>query len=146
MKIDSIQPVLQEIADRARAIVEADRCTIFQVDGQTGEIFSRVAHGLADGQEIRLPTSRGVIGYVCRSGRPLRMRDAYNDPRFDPSIDKTTGYRTHSILCVPVKDQKATVVGAMQLINKREGRRFSDEDERALDPLCQEIAAALSDA
>ncbi len=134
---------LRDIADRARGAVGADRCTIYEMDRATGEIFSRVAHGLAEGQEIRLPLTRGVIGAVARTGRTLRLRDAYNDPRFDPAIDRLTGYRTRSILCVPVVDAQGEVHGAIQLINKLDGT-FSEQDEETLGPLCREVRAILA--
>ena len=122
---------LRQIAEQARAATNADRCTIFQVDAEQREIFSRVALGLDPGQEIRLPLSRGVIGFVGRTGRPLRLRDVHNDPRFDPSTDEATGYETRSILCVPITSPEGDVRGAIQVINKLDGL-FTDEDESAL--------------
>jgi adenylate cyclase len=131
---DAQTETLRQIAEEARATTNADRCTIFQVDAEPGEIFSRVALGLDPGVEIRLPIGRGVIGFVARTGRPLRLRDVHNDPRFDPSTDEATGYQTRSILCVPITDSKGDVRGAIQVINKLEGV-FSDEDEAALSEL-----------
>jgi adenylate cyclase len=136
---------LRDIADRARSQLGADRCTVYQLDRERGEIFSRVAHGLPEGEEIRLPLSRGVIGSVARTGRTLRLRDAYNDPRFDPATDQRTGYRTKSILCMPVVNEQRDVLGAIQLINKVSGT-FSEADETALEPLCREVASLLSSA
>lgn len=133
---------LMEIAERARSAVQADRCTIFELARERSEVFSRVALGLEEGLEIRLPTTRGVIGFVARTGRPLRLRDAYNDPRFDPSTDERTGYRTKSILCVPVVDAGGTVLGAIQLINKVSGA-FSEEDEEMAKGFCADIAGIL---
>src|SRR6266545_2397048 len=101
MALEIQDAALRDIAERARRLTTADRCTIYQLDKAQSQIFSRVAHGLEAGQEIRLPLTRGVIGFVARTGRSLRLRDAYNDPRFDPSTDQRTGYRTKSILCVP---------------------------------------------
>jgi len=134
---------LRDIAEQARATTNADRCTIFQVDAERSEIFSRVALGLDPGQEIRLSLSRGVIGFVARTGRPLRLRDVHNDPRFDPSTDVVTGYQTRSILCVPVTNAEGDVRGAVQVINKLDGV-FSDEDENALTDLATTIAPLLA--
>lgn len=137
-------PALQDIAERAQTAVEADRTTIFQVDRAKGEIFSRVALGLQPGAEIRLPLTRGVIGFVARTGRTLRLRDAYNDPRFDQSVDEYTGYRTRSILCVPVSNDHGRVIGAIQAINRKSGV-FTDSDEEKLVALCPEVAPLLDD-
>ena len=134
---------LQDIAARVQATVEADRTTLFQVDRAGGEIFSRVALGLDESVEIRLPLTRGIIGFVARTGRTLRLRDAYNDPRFDQSVDERTGYRTRSMLCVPVTDAQGRVIGAIQAINKRTGV-FTDADEARLLALCPEVAAQLA--
>ena len=135
---------LQDLAVRAQTVVDADRTTIYQIDRQRGEIFSRVALGLEGSQEIRLPITRGVIGFVARTGRTLRLRDAYNDPRFDQSIDERTGYRTRSILCVPVADARGAVIGAIQAINKHSGI-FTEADEAQLMALGPRVAALLAD-
>ena len=133
---------LTEIAEHVRSAASADRCTIYELAPDRTEVFSRVALGLAEGQEIRLPTTRGVIGFVARTGRPLRLRDAYNDPRFDPETDQRTGYRTKSILCVAVTDDHGSVLGAIQLINKEAGT-FSEEDENMAKGFCPEVAGLL---
>ena len=132
---------LNGLAERARAMTDADRCTIYEVDADRGEIFSRVALEL-ENQEIRLPLRRGIIGHVARTGHSLRLRDAHNDPRFDPTTDERTGYVTRSVLCVPVLNSRGDVRGAIQVINKREGP-FSEEDEAALNALTPEVAVLL---
>ncbi|MBM2812834.1 MAG: adenylate/guanylate cyclase [Chloroflexi bacterium] len=134
---------LAAIAEQARATAGADRCTIFQFDRARNEVFSRVAQGLAVGEEIRLPTSRGVIGFVARTGRTLRLRDVYNDPRFDPSTDQRTGYRTKSMLCVPAVDTQGNVLGAIQLINKASGP-FTPEEEETATQFCAQIVPLLA--
>lgn len=142
MSRDAEDQALREIAERLTSDAGADRCTIFKVDRDRNEVFSRVALGLPPGMEIRLPTTRGVIGFVARTGRPLRLRDAYNDPRFDPVTDQQTGYRTRSILCVPLFDSGGGVMGAIQLINKLSGA-FSAEDEELANGVSGAVAAIL---
>lgn len=142
MSHDAEDQALREIAERLTSDAGADRCTIFEVDPDRNEVFSRVALGLPPGMEIRLPTTRGVIGFVARTGRPLRLRDAYNDPRFDPVTDQQTGYRTRSILCVPLFDSRGGVIGAIQLINKLSGA-FSAEDEDLANGSSGAVAAIL---
>jgi len=134
---------MHTLALRAQSCVDAERTTIYQIDRAANEIFSRVALGLEPSAVIRLPLSRGLIGFVARTGRTLRLRDAYNDPRFDRSTDRRTGYRTRSMLCVPITAPDGKVVGAIQAINKYNGV-FTDSDERELLALCPEAANLLA--
>jgi GAF domain-containing protein len=142
MAIDVENQILKRIAERVRSSVGSDRVTIFELDPVQSEVNARVALGLPEGAEIRLSITRGVIGFVARTGRSLRLRDAYNDPRFDPSIDQRTGYRTRSMICVPVLDRNRAVLGAIQAINKLEGP-FTEEDEQRILAFCDEVALTL---
>lgn len=141
MSEDASEQTLREIAEEARSALSADRCTIFEIDAEKKEIFSRVALGLHG--QIRLPISRGAIGFVARTGRPLRLRDAYNDPRFDPSVDQSTGYRTKSVLTIPVSDGEGNVLGAIQVINKI-GGHFSIDDEERLASFGDRVARIIA--
>ncbi len=134
--------IFKELAEEINTQVDSERCTIYEFDGATKEVFSRIALGLPSGMEIRLPITRGAIGFVIRTGRPLRLRDAYNDPRFDPSTDQRTGYRTKTLLTVPVLDSHDNVLGAIQLINKVKGT-FTPEDEEIVSRFCHRIAEIL---
>lgn len=142
MADDARADALRELAERARAVANADRCTIYEVDAEQGEIFSRVALGLAAGEEIRLPLTHGIIGFVARTGKALRLRDVHNDPRFDSTMDERTGYVTRSLLCLPVLDSRGDVRGAIQVINKRDGA-FSEADEAAIALLTPEVETLL---
>ena len=138
--------VLTEVA----SIVEADRCTVFIVDRREGQIWSKIAHGVAD--EIRLPLGVGIAGHVARSGEIINLADAYADPRFNLDVDRRTGYRTGSLLCVPMKNVHGDVVGVLQTLNKiGEGPggaalAFDEEDERLLTVLGGQVAVALENA
>lgn len=140
METSLAERILRDIAERARLAVAADRCTIFDVDRDRGEVFSRVALGLDE--EIRLPLSQGIVGFVARTGRGVRLRDAYNDPRFDASIDRRTGYWTRAVACVPVTNADGVVIGAIQAINKI-GGRFTADDEDTLGRFANEVAEVL---
>src|SRR3954454_14010427 len=142
MAVETPDQTLRNIAEQARAAVGADRCTIYEFLRAQNEVVARAALGLPEGEEIRLPITRGVIGFVARTGRSLRLRDVYNDPRFDPSVDQRTGYRTRSMVCVPVVAPDRTVLGAIQAINKPNGP-FTDEDEQQLIRLCAQVALVL---
>lgn len=143
MAIDIETLALKTIAERVRSSVGSDRVTIFELDPVQSEVNARVGLGLPEGEAIRMSITRGVIGFVARTGRSLRLRDAYNDPRFDPSIDQRTGYRTRSMICVPILDRDRAVLGAIQAINKLEGP-FTEDDEQRILAFCGEVAVILS--
>ena len=84
----------------------ADRGSIFLNDVQTGELTSRVMVGNYR-REIRVLNNQGIVGYVFTTGTALNVQDAYQDERFDSSIDERSGYQTQSVLCVPFILQKA---------------------------------------
>jgi energy-coupling factor transporter ATP-binding protein EcfA2 len=77
----------------------------------------------------RVRRRSGIAGAVAASGTPVRVDDAYADPRFNPEIDQRTGFRTRSILALPVRDREGRVFGVAQLLNRRDGRPFDASDE-----------------
>jgi GAF domain-containing protein len=119
---------------RLKETLGCDRCTFFLVDRAKHEVWSKAAIGL-EIAEIRLPTHRGVVGYVARTGRMLNLKDVYNDPRFDRDVDQQTGYRTKSMLTMAIKDAAGEVVGVLQALNKLDGI-FTAEDELAMKNAC----------
>lgn len=130
------------VVDEAAKVAEADRCTLFIADRDRGELWSKVAHGA---EEIRFPLGAGIAGAVAATGVPIRIDDAYADPRFNPNVDHETGYRTHSILAVPMRNTKGEVVGVLQALNRRDSA-FSAEDEELLAALAGPAASAIENA
>ena len=112
-KMDSL---LVLMADLGRSIVMADRCSLWLVDEDSGELWTKVAHGVS---ELRIPYNAGFVGYSVRTGEPLLIKDAYQDPRFDRRSDEKTHYRTTSVLTVPLMDSAGGVMGVYQAINKQ---------------------------
>eukprot|EP01062_Namystynia_karyoxenos_P074415 TRINITY_DN712_c0_g1_i1.p1 TRINITY_DN712_c0_g1~~TRINITY_DN712_c0_g1_i1.p1 ORF type:complete len:1356 (+),score=452.92 TRINITY_DN712_c0_g1_i1:114-4181(+) len=111
----------------ARSIAQADRCALFIVDAERGE-FS--AHFQARGGEedvLVMPMDADIAGDVVRTGVPVNLVDAYEDPRFNREIDTITGYRTRSLLCLPVIYEN-NIVAVAQLINKCGSDRFEHDD------------------
>jgi putative methionine-R-sulfoxide reductase with GAF domain len=90
----------------------------------------RVAENLDEMGEIRIPLGSGIAGAAAQSGETIRIDDAYADPRFNQAVDKQTGYRTRSILSLPITDQSGQVFAVAQLLNRRDGNPFDDNDER----------------
>ncbi len=124
-------------------LVDAERTTLFVVDRERGQLWSRVAEGSA---EIRLPLGRGIAGAVAVDGSVVNIPSAYDDPRFDPDHDRRTGFRTCSILCLPMVNHDGVVVGVIQTLNKRGGGAFGDRDEQVLAALAAQAGVALENA
>lgn len=130
-------------------LMDADRSTLYLIDRKKQEIWSKIALK-AEVKEIRQKMGVGISGFVAASGEKINIPDAYQDSRFDPSTDKRTGYRTRSILCLPVwepatSQQQREVLGVIQVLNKREGH-FTAEDEGILEAVASEVAIAISNA
>jgi sigma-B regulation protein RsbU (phosphoserine phosphatase) len=140
-----LSELLDLILKIARQETDADRGSVFLVDHQTKELWTIVASGL-ENQEIRLPFGAGVAGKVAESGEVINVADAYELPFFQPSFDQKTGYRTRSLLCLPVKHHSGEVVGVIQLLNKKEAPQFSKDDEEFLVKLSGHIAIAMENA
>ena len=114
------------------------------VDPVKNELWSRVAEGLGN-KEIRIPITAGIAGLVATTGNPVRISDAYQDPRFNPEVDKKTGYQTRSILCIPMRNRRGQVIGVFQVLNKRDGE-FTPLDEQLLASLSSQAAVAVENA
>lgn len=140
-----LDKLLNIILDNALRIVDGDRGTVYLIDWSKQELWSRVltrGEGLFD---ICLPLGKGIAGYVAATGDTLNIRDAYYDPRFDPEFDRKTGYRTNSILCMPMRNKEGKIIGVFQLLNKHTGD-FTSEDESILDALSVHAAIAIENA
>ncbi len=139
-----LDALLRTISQTTSHLLQAERSTVFVVDPVKNELWSRVAEGL-DNKEIRIPLSAGIAGLVATTGNPVRISDAYRDPRFNPDVDKKTGYQTRSILCVPMRNRRAQVIGVFQVLNKRDGE-FTALDEQILGSLSSQAAVAVENA
>src|SRR5690606_32673565 len=127
---------------RVAEAMRADRATLWLVDAATGELRSRVAN-LPELDELRVPMGHGIAGYVAETGEVVNIRDAASDDRWSPDIDRRTGYRTRSLLCVPVPAPRAhMLLGVVQVLNKKNGS-FTQGDEGFLAALAEQIARAL---
>ncbi len=136
--------ILSKIVGEAAQMVQAERATLFLNDEKTNELFARVATG-GSVNEIRLPNSQGIAGAVFTTGKTINIPHAYADLRFNPRIDKLTGYFTRSLLCVPIVDKSGKVIGATQALNKK-GGPFTQEDEARLKAFTAQLAISLQNA
>ncbi|MFW5698254.1 MAG: ATP-binding SpoIIE family protein phosphatase [Planctomycetota bacterium] len=139
--------LLSLILDATKRLVRADRCSVFLVDAARDELWTQVAQ---DADPIRIPRGSGIVGAVVDSGEAINIADAYDHPRFNPDNDRRIGYRTRSVLCMPLIGRGDAVIGALQALNKREGEgddgEFSVYDEDLLSALCAHAAVAIDTA
>ena len=141
-----LDTLLRRVVDLLAQAMGADRATLFVIDPLTGELVSRAAH-LPELPEIRLPSGHGIAGHVARTQRPVNIPHADEHPSFDAGVDRLTGYKTVTVLAVPVLGATAgeaprPLLGVIQVLNKRAGI-FNDEDRELLAELASEVATAL---
>jgi adenylate cyclase len=140
-----LEQILEAFTLKIGQILEAERTTIFMVDQDKQELWSKIAQG--DGErslEIRVPMGKGISGYVATNVAPLNIPDAYADERFDRTHDQKTGYRTRSILCMPVLSPKTdNIVAVVQLLNKLNGMPFNEQDEQSFKEFAESLGVIL---
>ncbi|XP_023215488.1 probable 3',5'-cyclic phosphodiesterase pde-5 [Centruroides sculpturatus] len=133
--MQTMDTVIIKIMMFAQKLVKADRASLFLVDHQTKELYARIfdvnceENKSESANEIRIPLGSGIAGFVALTGQSLNIPDAYNDHRFNRSIDQLTGYVTRNLLCMPIY-LRNTVIGVVQMVNKEEGL-FNEEDEES---------------
>ncbi len=137
-----IDRLLRLIMDEVKSILNCDRCTIFILDDEREELWARIAHG---DEEIRFPCHMGMAGYVASSGEALNIPDAYADDRFNPNIDRKTGYHTFNALTVPMRNSRGEIIAVFQALNKFSGP-FNRDDEELLDAICVISATQIENA
>jgi Nif-specific regulatory protein len=136
-----LEPLLVQMAEAAARLFDADRASIFLWDRRRHLLIGRPALGVKQG-ELRLPDDRGVVGQVIRSGQPLRVDAVTEADQIDHQVDAETGYRTKTLLCVPLRGRAGELFGAFELVNKHSGE-FTPEDEAGLEELAGHAAIAL---
>jgi RND family efflux transporter MFP subunit len=137
----TLEAQLARIAKTTTDLAGCERCSVFLLDAEKGELWSKVAMGLTD-QEVRVRVGRGIAGTVAETGTLENIPDAYADPRFNQEVDRSTGFTTRNMLVVPVKNRQRDTIGVLQLINKKEGA-FSGTDETVLTVFAAQVATAI---
>ncbi len=140
-----LDTLLDRIAVEALKVVDAERSSIWTFDKKKNELWTKVATGIS-GRRLRVPVGKGLAGMVAMTGKTINIPDAYQDERFDPSHDRSTGYRTRSLLTVPMKNMRGSVTGVIQVLNQLEGLSFSIDDEELLSSLANHAAIAIENA
>jgi sigma-B regulation protein RsbU (phosphoserine phosphatase) len=139
-----VDDLLTVIVEKASAVVEAERTSVFIYDATREKLWSRVAQGVGD--RIEMSVGAGIVGDVAKSRTMLNVSDAYADPRFSRDTDVRTGFRTRGILCAPILDSKGALLGVLQSINKATGDHFDAHDESLMNALAAHVAVAIERA
>ena len=140
-----LDELLATIISKTAAVLEAERATLFLYDPARDELWSKAADHL-EIKEIRFPVGQGIAGQVARTRAVENIPDAYADPRFNPAFDRRTGYRTRSILSMPLIGGNDELVGVIQVLNKKNQAGFDQEDEALLRGLTAHISVAIERA
>ena len=141
----SLEHLLKTVAEEIKKVLDADRCTVFLLDRQKNELVSKVALGMGT-QELRFPADKGLAGYAAQMGEIINIKDAYKDERFNSDIDKETGYKTKTILCMPIWNMKHEILGVFQVLNKNNDAFFTKEDEDILIAIGSSAGIAIENA
>jgi putative methionine-R-sulfoxide reductase with GAF domain len=142
LRAESLEDLLRLLSETTTQLVNADRATVYLIDADKKELWSKVALGEGVG-EIRLPLGTGIAGTVAATGETINLDDPYTDPRFSPETDQRTGYRTRNLLTFAMRGDKGQILGVFQVLNKRTGG-FSPEDVELLQLLADSVAVVVT--
>lgn len=134
-----LPPLLEMVEGAARSVLCCARATIFLYDSKSDELYSQVATGV---EEIRFKATQGIAGEAVRTADVIIVPDAYADERFNPEIDKKTGFRTRNMITIPMLGIDGDVVGVLQLLNKTNGE-FDDWDHELARTFGAQVGVAL---
>ena len=139
---ENLDSLLELVVQCSMDLLNSERATVFLYDEPNNQIVSRIAAGET---EIRAPADRGIAGETISTGTTIVVPDAYKDDRFNPEVDKATGFHTRNILSVPLRSYVGSMVGVLQVLNKREGS-FGDSDVMLAETLAAQAGVAIQRA
>ncbi|MFZ5892263.1 MAG: GAF domain-containing protein [Myxococcota bacterium] len=140
-----LDDLLELILEKLTLLVDADRATLYLLDESKRELVSRLVVG-GEVRSVRMKVGHGLAGAVAATGKPIRVRDASRDPRFERDWDLLIGYRTTSMLAAPLKNHLGRTIGVIQVLNKTTGDEFTDADEAILTALSTQAAVAIDNS
>jgi signal transduction histidine kinase len=128
-------------------VVGAEGSSILLIDPAGGGMSFHVATGpgASAARTVPLPPGAGICGHVARTGEPLIVNDAQNDPRLYRRVDQATGLTTRNLICVPLTSGQR-LLGVLELLNKQDGEGFCEHDLRLAELVAAQVALALENA
>ena len=139
--VRDVDALLRTVMDRLSSLLQAEAATLFMLDANKQELWSRVLRG-GGLDEIRLPLGTGIAGHVMATGQSLLLGDAYTDSHFHPNIDRMSGFVTKSMIAVPLKHVSGRILGVVEVLN-RKTNVFTAEDLALVEAVGTQIAAVL---
>ncbi len=142
-----IEDVLNYAMEWAEEFMDAEASTVYELDEEKSELFIRIARGAKKEsvETIKFELGKGISGHVVQTGQPMVIQDVRKEKRFSPKFDSITGFRTRSMICVPLILRGKTI-GALQVLNKKSGDLFTQIDVELLTTMSQQIAVAMENA
>jgi len=134
-----LDTMLAEVVDASREVLNADRGTVFLYDEKHDELVVRVGTDL---DQIRIPADKGIVGESAQTRKLINVPDCYADERFNRAIDKQTGYRSRCMLTIPLIGYEESLIGVLQILNKKDGV-FDAQDEYVAQALAAQAAVVL---
>lgn len=132
--------ILIAIANEAKMLLRAERCSIYIVDEPNGMLWTRVSNGVG---RIAITLGSGIAGLTYRSAQAQLVNDPYKHPDFLAAIDQQSGFETKNLITMPIFGSDRTVIGVMQLLNKRGGDGFTQQDKQLLTFLANYVSGML---
>lgn len=142
--IKDFDKMLLHIVEVAANSLSAERATLFIVDKQKKELWSKSGIGIHQ-KEIRIPIDTGIAGEVALNNEYQIIDNPYAHPKFNQKVDRVTGYRTRNILCVPMANINGEVIGVFQILNKKDGQ-FTPDDAQFLSAMAVSTGIAIENS
>lgn len=124
-----VETLLLQFSKMAHDLVPADRCTVWVYDKERNILWSRVADGI---NRIESSADEGLVGHVIKNGEAIIINNVYADPRFNPEVDRRTGYHTKNMISLPLKNSDGEILGVFQSVNKLNLVDFTEDDLKLL--------------
>ena len=144
-KAKELQSIFESVMIEGCKLVDSERATLFMLDKEKDELWSQVATGTEG--IIKICSKKGIVGACVTQRQLINVPDAYKDDRFNSNIDKNTGFRTRSILAIPVENDEGEVIGAIEMCNKKNSDGsfgvFQDNDERLVKMLGSHVTSFI---
>ncbi|VVC77186.1 Adenylate cyclase 1 [Aquicella siphonis] len=140
-KTSTLKEALTTLVNVTTCVIGCERGSVFLNDEKTGELYSFIAQGDLH-HEIRVLNTSGLVGWSYTHNEAVCVKDAYKDERYNRVIDQITGFRTKSVLCVPLKSVNNELIGVTQMLNKI-GDEFTETDIQLVKALTEQAALAI---
>jgi sigma-B regulation protein RsbU (phosphoserine phosphatase) len=143
----NLGPLLGQIMKTTQSIMEAESCSLFLLDDETGDLVFHATSGRDEAhlKEIcRLAMGCGIAGWSAEHKQTVRLSDVYDDPRFNVEYDRQTGFTTINMICSPLIVH-GKLIGVSQVINSKHGK-FTESDEQLMEAIVQMVAIAIDNA